>query len=455
MRKKSNFGSVMVTVMFIGIIGGVIYLYNSAMFERDVPMIEIENSGYWNLRAPLKINIDDASGLMEYKVTLKSGEEVFELANEQFLTPQGKQTLELKTPKRAYALKNREVTVSVEAKDASKWNFFGGNSAEKRITLQIDKKRPYISTIASSYRILKGGSAVVIFKAQDDNMEEFYVETNFGKRFKAQPFYKEGYYVTLLAWPVTTEKIFSAYIIAKDSAGNVSKSKVPVIPYNKTYKFSHINLSDNFLNGKVSDLAYSYGVEDDADLIGRFKFVNEEMRKSNEDVIHEITSHVSDKMVNNFPIKKVYPLKNAQVVAQFGDHRVYSYHGEQVSEAYHLGLDLASNAMSPIKTQNPSTVAFADENGIYGNMLALYHGLGLYTIYGHCSTFMVSEGDSVRSNSTIAKTGRSGYAMGDHLHFGVLVQGIEVRPQEWMDQDWIRKTITDPMRQARKLINQR
>lgn len=68
---------------------------------------------------------------------------------------------------------------------------------------------------------------------------------------------------------------------------------------------------------------------------------------------------------------------------------------------------------------------------------------------------MVKEGDSLRSNETIAKTGRSGYAMGDHLHFGVLVQGIEVRPQEWMDQDWIRKSITDPMREARKLINQR
>jgi murein DD-endopeptidase MepM/ murein hydrolase activator NlpD len=111
--------------------------------------------------------------------------------------------------------------------------------------------------------------------------------------------------------------------------------------------------------------------------------------------------------------------------------------------------------MSPIKTQNPAVVAYAEENGIYGNMPVLYHGLGLYTIYGHCSSMMVKEGDSLRTDATVAKTGLSGYAMGDHLHFGVLVQGIEVRPQEWMDQEWIRKSITDPMRQARKLINQR
>ncbi len=454
MRKKSNFGSMMFTVAFLAIIGGVVYLYNSAMFERTKPTITIENSGYWNLRAPLNVTIDDASGLLAYKVTLQSGSENFVLTDEQFVLPQGSQTLELKTPKRAYSLKNKEVTITVEARDASKWNFMAGNSATETTTLQIDKKRPYLSTIASSYRIIKGGSAVVIFKAEDDNMEAFYVETNFGKRFKAQPFYKEGYYVTLIAWPVT-EDTFRATIIAKDSAGNVAKSSVPVIPYNKKYKVSKIKLSDKFLNGKVSELAYTYGVEDGADLIERFKYINEDMRKSNEVVIHELTSKVSDKMVNNFPIKKMYPLKNGQVVAQFGDHRIYSYKGEQVSEAYHLGLDLASNAMSPIMSQNPAIVTYAEENGIYGNMPVLYHGLGLYTIYGHCSNMMVKEGDSLRSNETVAKTGRSGYAMGDHLHFGVLVQGIEVRPQEWMDQDWIRKSITDPMREARKLINQR
>ncbi len=454
MRKKSKMGSMMVTTIFLAIIGGVVYLYNSAMFEREKPVITIENDGYWNLRAPLKINIDDASGLLEYKVTLYSGDESFVLADERFATPAENQKLELKTPKRAYALKSKEVRVEITATDASKWNFFTGNGAKKEVTLQIDKRRPYLSTIASSYRIIKGGTAVVVFKAEDTNMESFYVETNFGKKFIAQPFYKEGYYVTLIAWPVT-EPTFRATIVATDSAGNVAKSLVPVIPYNKKYKVSKIKLSDRFLNGKVSELAYAYGVDDSAGIIERFKYVNEEMRHDNEEVIHDLTSKVSDSMVRSLPIKKMYPLKNAQVVAQFGDHRIYYYQGEEVSEAYHLGLDLASNAMSPIKSQNPATVVYGQENGIYGNMLALYHGLGLYTIYGHCSTQLVKEGDSVRSNEVIAKTGRSGYAMGDHLHFGVLVQGIEVRPQEWMDQDWIRKSITGPMREARKLINQR
>ncbi len=160
-------------------------------------------------------------------------------------------------------------------------------------------------------------------------------------------------------------------------------------------------------------------------------------------------------MISTFKIHKMYPLKNGQVVARFGDHRKYYYKGKFVSEAYHLGLDLASHAMAPIKSQNGGKVVFADYNGIYGNMPIISHGLGLYTLYGHCSSLDVTAGDMVTPNSEIAHSGKSGYAMGDHLHFGVLVQGIEVRPQEWMDKKWIKLNISDIIKSAKKTINGR
>jgi len=52
----------------------------------------------------------------------------------------------------------------------------------------------------------------------------------------------------------------------------------------------------------------------------------------------------------------------------------------------------------------------------------------------------------------IAKTGMSGLALGDHLHFGLLVQGIEVRPVEWFDAGWIRKNIDNVFKEADKII---
>lgn len=62
-------------------------------------------------------------------------------------------------------------------------------------------------------------------------------------------------------------------------------------------------------------------------------------------------------------------------------------------------------------------------------------------------------GDEIRKNQLIANTGATGYAMGDHLHFGILVQGVEVRPQEWMDQQWIKLNIIDIIKSAKKIIN--
>ncbi len=149
----------------------------------------------------------------------------------------------------------------------------------------------------------------------------------------------------------------------------------------------------------------------------------------------------------------MYPLKNAKVVARFGDHRKYSYKGKYISESYHLGLDLASNAMANITPQNSGEVVFTDYNGIYGHMPVIDHGLGLYTLYGHCSSVKVNSGESFQAKDVVANTGLSGYAMGDHLHFGVLVQGIEVRPQEWMDKDWIRLNVADVIKSAKKIID--
>ena len=129
---------------------------------------------------------------------------------------------------------------------------------------------------------------------------------------------------------------------------------------------------------------------------------------------------------------------NGKKVADFGDHRIYSYKGQQnVSQAYHMGLDLASVQMGSIRASNAGMTVFSHMNGIYGNLPIIDHGFGLYTLYGHCSEVHVQEGDAVTAGEEIAKSGLSGYAMGDHLHFGILVQGIEVRPEEWMDTKWI------------------
>ncbi len=435
------------------VVAGGVYVYTSAMFEREAPNISMYNNGYWNLKKPLKIEIDDASGVKSYSIVLKSKDDEKTLHYEQFIVPKGAVSIEVEPPRSAYAMKDKNIKIIVQATDASKWNFLKGNSNIKEFELKIDKKRPTLAIVSNSYKIKKGGAALVVFKVSDDNLKDFYIETNFGKKFKAQPFYKEGYYISLLAWPVT-QKNFKATIIAQDYAGNSKKTNVPLYLKEKKYKTSHIKLSDRFLKGKIAQLAEEFietqGVEDPLE---QFKIINEDIRAKNENLIHEITSKVSDEMISDFKINKMYPLKNGQVVASFGDHRKYTYNDHYLSESYHLGIDLASNALAQIKPQNGGDVVFADYNGIYGNMPIVYHGLGLYTLYGHCSSIKVSSGDVLNANENIANTGKSGYAMGDHLHFGVLIQGIEVRPAEWMDKTWMKLNISDIIKNAKEIID--
>jgi len=106
----------------------------------------------------------------------------------------------------------------------------------------------------------------------------------------------------------------------------------------------------------------------------------------------------------------------------------------------------------PVFANNDGTVEFAAENGIYGRNVLINHGFGLFSLYGHCSSLNVKAGDSVKAGDVIANTGVTGLAMGDHLHFGMLVQGIEVRPEEWMDNGWMKDNVTGVLNAAKKMV---
>ncbi|QOY51276.1 M23 family metallopeptidase [Candidatus Sulfurimonas baltica] len=453
MRKRKSKSSLVASLLFATIIVVALYVYNSAMFEREMPNVSIKNNGYWNLKNPLEVLIEDTSGLKSYKITLKNGNDETTLEHERFLVFKESVKTKIEVPRSVYNMKEKEISILVEATDASKWNFLNGNSTVAEYKLKIDKRKPKLNIVAHSYKIKKGGAALVIFNAADENLKDIYIQTNFGKNFKAQPFYKDGYYISLLAWPVT-QSDFKATIIVNDFADNESKSYIPLYLKDNKYKLSNIELSDKFLDGKIAELAAEFSeTQGVTDRIEQFKIINEDIRAKNENLIHDITSKISDNMISDFKIKEMYPLKNAAIVAHFGDHRYYSYKGKQVSEAYHLGLDMASNAMAEIKPQNGGEVVYADYNGLYGNMPIISHGLGLYTLYGHCSSLNINSGDTVKGGSHIANTGKSGYAMGDHLHFGVIIQGVEVRPAEWMDTTWMKLNISNIIKSAKDIID--
>jgi murein DD-endopeptidase MepM/ murein hydrolase activator NlpD len=134
-------------------------------------------------------------------------------------------------------------------------------------------------------------------------------------------------------------------------------------------------------------------------------------------------------------------LSNSKVEANFADQRTYVYKGEQIDTAYHLGYDLSVTKHYPVEAANSGKVALAEDLGIYGNTVILDHGLGLFTLYSHLSSIDVKVGDSVQQKQILGKTGETGLAGGDHLHYGVYLDGVAVLPVEWWDGKWINDNV--------------
>jgi murein DD-endopeptidase MepM/ murein hydrolase activator NlpD len=76
------------------------------------------------------------------------------------------------------------------------------------------------------------------------------------------------------------------------------------------------------------------------------------------------------------------------------------------------------------------------------------HGWGLMTLYGHLSTIGVKVGDAVERGQELGRSGDTGLAIGDHLHYEVLVNGISVTPVEFWDAKWIRDRFNGPLKAA-------
>jgi len=452
MRKGSS-GTIIILGLLVALLGGALFLYQSPLFERNAPKISLDETIYWNLKDPIPLHVKDESGIKFLRVSLSDGTNSINLLNEVYEGKQREINVNIEYPRTGFLSQSANLTLEVEATDASKWNLFSGNRAKALAKVYVDTKRPTLFVLTNSYKITKGGAALVAFKADDENLDSLYIETNSGRRYYPTPYYKDGYYISLVAWPLKDEQ-FSADIIATDKAGNFSKERIRFFLQNRKYRVSTIQLSENFLGGKVTNLAQMYSRDyDQMEPIERFIFINQVLRAENDQKISSVTTKRPENLLGEKKLRPFYPLKNGAAVAGFGDYRKYSYEGEIVSESYHLGLDLASTAQADIVSTNDGKVVFAQEAGIYGQSIIVDHGLGLFTLYSHCSSLAVREGDEIKGGDVIGKTGSTGFAFGDHLHFGVLVQGVEVRPEEWMDASWMNDNIYTVLENAKNLID--
>lgn len=101
-------------------------------------------------------------------------------------------------------------------------------------------------------------------------------------------------------------------------------------------------------------------------------------------------------------------------------------------EQFHNGVDLASPSGSPILAAYDGTVIAASYSSTMGNYIMIDHGDGLFTIYMHASSLLVSNGATVIKGEKIALVGSTGRSTGPHLHFGVRLNGSYTSPWNYL-----------------------
>jgi murein DD-endopeptidase MepM/ murein hydrolase activator NlpD len=414
--------------------------YLQPRFESDPPDVTVTPATDAVGLAPIEITVSDrGTGLRSVTATLSAGGIEHTLVSEQYSTPVPEKRITLQAAKIS-GIKEGPAVLRVVARDASLRNSFSGNEAvfEKRFT--IDVTPPTIELLADDRYINFGGAGALVYKVSPDTVKSgVKIGEHFFPGFRGVVKGNPDASFVLFAHPYDAPPGTKATLVATDKAGNTREMRLSYELKNVKYRKSTIAISDSFLENKVrpllADVAKRQGSAKDV-----FVAVNKDVRKQNEDRIAQVTSNATPTILWKGAFKQ---LSNSKVEANFADSRTYTYKGETLDNAYHLGYDLSVTKNDPVEAANSGTVVFTGDLGLYGNAVIIDHGLGLFTLYGHLSSIDVKPGEAIATRQIIGKTGETGFAGGDHLHYGVYLDGVAVLPVEWWDPKWIRDNI-DP-----------
>jgi murein DD-endopeptidase MepM/ murein hydrolase activator NlpD len=339
-------------------------------------------------------------------------------------------------------LKNGETfDLEITATDDSFGGFGFGNKKTDIFPLRVDSNPPRLSVKSSVPYVRRGGAACVVY-ALSKEVQQTGVKVNdlFFPAFRQE----NGDYLCFFAFPYSFEtRDFSPQLVALDSAGNMQVNALPVVSINRQFKTDTITVTPGFLDAKAAEFETVFpGALTN---IERFLKINGLVRKQNATTLMEIGKKTEYRALWSGAFLR---LPRASSRAGFADHRTYLWEGQKVDEQTHLGFDLASLKQSPVPAANHGVVAYCGYLGIYGNLVVIDHGLGLQSLYSHLSEISVQNGQNRQQGQTLGKTGATGMAGGDHLHFGILISGLEVTPLEWLDDHWIKDNIVDRIKDA-------
>ncbi len=384
---------------------------------------------------------DDGTGIrmIEVKVlqedkNFKLLQKVYPISNRIFGSDKKEAQITFNVQPAKLGIKSGKVTFIISALDASLRNSGKGNLAILKIPIDVDYIPPMINVLSTAHNVRVGGCGAISFTVDEEVKKAgVRIDNHFFKAIKGN----DGVFRALFAIPFNVFHPKKVYVEATDRAGNIGIGGFyyKILPRRK--RKDKINISDSFLQKKMPEFANRFPEIASDSLIKTFLKVNKILREKNNNFLLSLSQKSQDKILWEGVFKRFAGATRSN----FADERHYFYKGKEIDQAYHMGVDIASFAHAKIPAANNGKVIFAGYNGIYGNTIVIDHGMGLLSLYAHLSQILVAKDQMVQKGQIIGKTGTTGLAGGDHLHFGMILDGIFVTPRQWWDAKWIKEHI--------------
>jgi murein DD-endopeptidase MepM/ murein hydrolase activator NlpD len=331
---------------------------------------------------------------------------------------------------------------------------FGYRRIESTVSKDVEVRLnpPLVGVQSTHHYINHGGSEMVVYRVTGEAAESGVrvgdIEYPGFPASGAGVPNADGLYVAFFALLWDQDPNTSISVFARDEVNNESTASFDYRVFPKAFRKSRIEIDDRFLQKVVPTILHNtpeLDTSNDADLAAKFVRINRDLRRDNNAKIASLANETDPKILWQGPFKQ---LVNTAVEAGFADQRTYVYKGQDIDNAVHLGYDLASLSMAPVQASNRGKVLFAGWLGIYGNCVILDHGMGLQSLYAHLSSIDVKVGDMVDLGGRLGRTGATGLAAGDHLHFTMLLDGRSITPVDWWSAQWVKDRILRKLQEA-------
>lgn len=472
-RKKA------VDLVFLIIITALIYpaytgwqeLYQNFL-EKDEPTIKVQEIPAGIGSNPLKMRIDVAdvgAGIDEVIVRSEQDGEIKELERVSYKLKKNEDAVFVNIDGREEGFREGEVKIRVLAFDRSLWS----NKSLFELDLTVDYTPPRLAAITTQHNVVVGGVGLVFYRL-DEKQDSFsgvkvgqeffpgFLASRLDEDYKERPDVYFSFFAIPLEFDVDRDRI---ELFATDGVGNVASGSMYYRVQERKYGSRVVELSEAFLRNSIERIIKDYAILRDKlkittldgvslattpkGLVEQFRLINEDYRQKIETLAEPLFARPRASRLWTGVFSR---LSGSASQSPFGEERMYRFGELDAGSSLHIGEDLASYANTSVRAANSGKVVFADRLGLYGSAIILDHGFGLYTLYAHLSDISAREGDSVNKGDVIGKTGNSGFAEGDHLHFEMRLHGVPVRPLEWWDARWIQEHIDDTITNTKKAL---